>query len=367
MKVSKLKYNPNNPRRIAPAQLERLKKSIKDFPEMMEPRPMVYDPATMQVLGGNQRLAAIKSLDMTDIPDTWAVPASALTDAQKKEFILKDNIPLGEWDFAVLESDFAEFELGEIGIEVPDGFGSDDPEATEDDYEQPEQIDTDIKLGDLFSLRKDGKEIHRLLCGDATKKEDVDRLMDGAKADMVFTDPPYGLGGYGGRNNMRLQNDDGDDDLIKSFYNLPLYATVGEVYLWCNASVLRKHIVNPPKDVIVWVKNNFGLGKGYRGQYEMCLYYGQFSGSDSDVWYIDKDSHYEHPTQKPVALAARAIENSKPNAVIDCFLGSGSTMVACHQLDRKCWGMEIEPTYCQVTLDRMRKLDPDFEVVKIDG
>lgn len=193
VKTYKLKYNPNNPRRIAPAQLDRLKRSITEFPQMMELRPMVYDPATMQVLGGNQRLAAIKSLDMTDIPDTWAIPASALTDAQKKEFILKDNIPLGEWDFAVLESDFAEFELGEIGIEVPDGFGSDDPEVTEDDYEQPEQIETDIKLGDLFSLRKDGKEIHRLLCGDATKKEDVERLMGGVKADMMLTDPPYGI------------------------------------------------------------------------------------------------------------------------------------------------------------------------------
>ena len=118
MKVSKLKYNPDNPRKISPAHLDKLKKSIKDFPQMMELRPIVYDPQTMCVLGGNQRLAAIKSLDMTEIPDNWVLSADKLSDKQKKEFILKDNIPLGEWDFAILETAFDEFDLGDMGIEV---------------------------------------------------------------------------------------------------------------------------------------------------------------------------------------------------------------------------------------------------------
>lgn len=117
MDTKKLKYNPNNPRKISPDHLDKLKKSIQDFPEMMRLRPIVYDPDTMHVLGGNQRLSAIKALGMKEIPDEWAVSADKLTEQQKKEFILKDNIPLGEWDFAVLEADFAEFDLTEIGIE----------------------------------------------------------------------------------------------------------------------------------------------------------------------------------------------------------------------------------------------------------
>lgn len=135
MKVSKLKFNPDNPRKISPAHLEKLKKSIKDFPQMMELRPIVYDPANMQVLGGNQRLSAIKALDMAEIPDSWVLSADKLSDHQKKEFILKDNIPLGEWDFAILETAFDEFDLGDMGIEVPqigdiDGI-SEDPQTPE--------------------------------------------------------------------------------------------------------------------------------------------------------------------------------------------------------------------------------------------
>jgi ParB-like chromosome segregation protein Spo0J len=116
VKVSKLKFNPDNPRKISPTHLDKLKKSIKDFPQMMELRPIVYDPQTMCVLGGNQRLAAIKALDMTEIPDNWVLSADKLSDKQKKEFILKDNIPLGEWDFAILETAFDEFDFNDIGI-----------------------------------------------------------------------------------------------------------------------------------------------------------------------------------------------------------------------------------------------------------
>ena len=165
MKLSKLKYNPENPRRISPEQLDKLVKSIESLPKMMELRPIVYDPNTMYVLGGNQRLAALRKMGKTEVPDTWVKSTDEMTEKEKREFILRDNVQSGEWDFGVLEENFADFDLDDIGIELPDGFGSDDPEVTEDDYEQPDEIKTDIKLGDLFSLRKDGKEIHRLLCG----------------------------------------------------------------------------------------------------------------------------------------------------------------------------------------------------------
>ena len=107
-----------------------------------------------------------------------------------------------------------------------------------------------------------------------------------------------------------------------------------------------------PRDIIVWRKNNFGLGRGYRGQYEVCFYKGGFKGSDSDVWDISKDTDYKHPTQKPVELCCRAIKNSNPKQVLDLFLGSGSTLIACEKTNRKCYGMELDTHYCDVIVKR---------------
>ena len=139
MKVKELKLNPKNPRRISPDHLAKLVTSIANFPKMMELRPIVYDPETMHVLGGNQRLQAIKNLKMTEIPDAWVKSAADLTAEEKKAFIIKDNVPLGEWDFEVLDAEFAEFDLAEMGIEVPEVM----PE-----YEASEtkEIDTDTNF-----------------------------------------------------------------------------------------------------------------------------------------------------------------------------------------------------------------------------
>jgi len=120
MKTSKLKMNPSNPRRIQPDKLEKLMRSIESFPEMMKLRPMVYDPETMYVLGGNQRLAAIRKLGMKDIPDEWAIAATDLTPEQQKEFVLRDNVQFGDWDFEMLSAEFGEFDLGEIGVDMPE-------------------------------------------------------------------------------------------------------------------------------------------------------------------------------------------------------------------------------------------------------
>jgi len=120
MKTSKLKMNPSNPRRIQPDKLEKLMRSIESFPEMMKLRPMVYDPETMYVLGGNQRLAAIRKLGMKDIPDDWAIAATDLTPEQQKEFVLRDNVQLGDWDFEVLSAEFGEFDLEEMSMDIPE-------------------------------------------------------------------------------------------------------------------------------------------------------------------------------------------------------------------------------------------------------
>lgn len=189
VKLTKIKPNPDNPRIIKDERFKKLVQSIKDFPKMMELRPIITDEKGM-ILGGNMRLKAIQELGMKEIPDSWVKKASDLTEEQKREFIIKDNIGFGDWGWETLANNWDEQQLEEWGLEIP-GFAF--KEAIEDDYEIPDEIQTDIVTGDLFEIGQ-----HRLLCGDSTNADDVAKVMDGQKADMVFTDPPYGVNYQGG-------------------------------------------------------------------------------------------------------------------------------------------------------------------------
>jgi len=144
MKTNKLKMNPNNPRRIQPDKLEKLCASITNLPQMMTLRPIVYDPVTMHVLGGNQRLAAIRKLGMKEIPDEWAIAATDLTPEQQKEFVLRDNVQLGDWDYSVLDENFADFDLDDIGIELPS--------LSEDDLQYSNLHEEILDGADYFSV-----------------------------------------------------------------------------------------------------------------------------------------------------------------------------------------------------------------------
>ena len=149
MKLTKLKYNPDNPRRISPDQLDKLAKSIESLPKMMELRPIVYDPNTMYVLGGNQRLAALRKMGKTEVPDTWVKSTDEMTEKEKREFMLRDNVQSGEWDYSVLDENFADFDLDDIGIELPDGFDS-----------EPEELigsNRDKKPTMLITFKDDGQ------------------------------------------------------------------------------------------------------------------------------------------------------------------------------------------------------------------
>jgi DNA modification methylase len=254
-------------------------------------------------------------------------------------------------------------------LDVP-SFEDEVLEAKEDDFNVPDGgIDTDIVLGDLFEIGE-----HRLLCGDSTDSDAVARLMDGEKADMVFTDPPYNVA-FNGRSGKFdvIENDDLPDDefedLINGFVSVLTLLNPLSYYVWCNwefYGLLQSKLKF--KACIVWAKNVFGLGRGYRHQHEFCLFNGKIDDgihNESDLWELAKDTNYQHPTQKPITLAARAFNNHKESKmIVDLFLGSGSTMVAAHQLNRKCYGMELDPKYCQVILNRMLKLDPDLVVLK---
>ena len=384
-----LKMNPSNPRKCSKDKLEKLCASIKALPQMMALRPIVYDPETMHVLGGNQRLAAIRKLGMKEIPDNWAIAATDLTPEQKKEFVLRDNVQFGEWDFEMLSAEFGEFDLGEIGMDMPE-IDVTPPDATEDDFDEPDiqTVQTDIKRGDIIEIGR-----HRLMCGDSTSKSDVAMLMNGQKADMVLTDPPYNTGMAKNKNaqawlaHMFSDNftEEQWEKLLQSMCSAIKKNTKNDCAMYVFSDWRRLHEIKNAlaslfavKNVIVWDKIVHGLGSDYKSTYENIVVAkkgdpkinNRIEKDYQDIWRVQRkigrDS--DHATKKPIEILQKPIlhASNKNSMVLDLFLGSGSTMVACHQLNRICYGMEISEQYCQVIVDRMRKLDSTIEI-KING
>ena len=372
--INKVFPNPNNPRIIKDHKFKKLVNSIEEFPEMLKLRPIVVNKQ-MEILGGNMRYKACKRVGLKEV---YIIKADNLTDKQIEEFIVKDNVGFGEWDWDILANDWDVKELENWGLEgFP--FEEDVLEAEEDDYSEPDNMQVDVVLGDLIEIGE-----HRLLCGDSTDADQVAKLMNGEKADMVFTDPPYGVS-Y--QSNMRIGNINNntinvDDVFITEWINnLPLFSN-GFVFVWTSWKVLKEWIefckpIGDLSNMIIWNKGGGGIGdlqKTFSTDFEVALCYnrgakiiGKRLGS---VWNVGKDSSstYLHPTQKPIKLAGLGIENilQKNKIVLDLFLGSGSTMVAAHQLKRKCYGMELDPRYCQVIINRMIKLDKTLNI-KING
>jgi site-specific DNA-methyltransferase (adenine-specific) len=335
----------------------------------------------MIALGGNMRLKALEHLG---IEETYIIKAKDLTDKQEQEFIIKDNVGYGEWDWDQLANEWDVEDLDDWGLDLPLDFVK-ELEAEEDDFAIPEGgIETDIVLGDLFEIGE-----HRLLCGDSTDSDAVARLMDGQKADMVFTDPPYGVDYEGGAMTKRtkLDNDQKNTNIYQEVLpNIILFTNdKAPMYIWHAAGYadMASHLWDNNIEIrsqIVWNKNmaQFGaLSAQYKQKHEPCFYcfkkgnapfwYGPTN--EVTVWDVSRESKNEfHPTQKPIELPSRALNNSskKGDCIMDLFLGSGSTMVAAHQLKRKCFGMELDPKYCQVIIDRMKKLDPTL-VIKRNG
>lgn len=367
--LSEIKSNPNNPRIIKDDKFHKLVESIKTFPRMLEIRPIVVNK-DMIVLGGNMRLKACKEAGIKKVP---VIFAHDLTEEQQREFIIKDNVGFGEWDWAMLANEWDTNELTEWGLDIPDFDTKELPEATEDDYEIPGEIQTDIVLGDLFEIGE-----HRLLCGDSTNVSDVEKLMNGEKDFMVFTDPPYNINYQGVNRKMdKIKNDKMlDDDFVQFLYDA-LNINSDTFYVCCSwqyyhlfREALDK-LQKPVKSFIVWNKVNPAqhLDKYFK-QHEILLYHGKFGNQKTlrgDIWEVKREQNTIHPTMKPIALISIALsDNLDKNKIYDAFLGSGSTMVASHQLKRKCYGMELDPKYCQVIIDRMRKLDPSL-VIKRNG
>jgi site-specific DNA-methyltransferase (adenine-specific) len=395
VKISEVKNNPKNPRLIKDDKFRKLVKSIQEFPQMLELRPIVVDEDNI-VLGGNMRLKACKEAGLKEV---YIVKAENLTELQKDEFIVKDNVGFGEWDWDMLANEWDTEKLDEWGLDLPVDLSVTELEAEEDDYSVPEGgIETDIVLGDLFEIGE-----HRLLCGDSTDSDQVAKLMNGDKADMVFTDPPYNIAFKGSMSNKMIngkkapadsanqRHDEIKNDAMseEQFYNF-ISDILKEIkinclgaYYICFGSQTLNQLLKPLADlgieyksIIIWMKNQaIFSGKDFKSRYEPIVY-GRFNDffngarfNEEDIWQFARTQKNDlHPTMKPIPLIENALHYSSKEGmnVLDLFLGSGSTMVASHQLKRKCYGMELDPKYCQVIIDRMRKLDPSL-VIKRNG
>ena len=311
-KINNIKLNPNNPRLIKDDKFKKLVKSIKEFPEMLNIRPIVLN-ADMVVLGGNMRLKACKEAGLKDVP---IIIADNLTEEQQREFIIKDNVSGGEWDWDLLANEWDAEQLDEWGLDIPN-FGVDEIlEAEEDDFDVPEGgIETDIVLGDLFEIGE-----HRLLCGDSTDSDQVAKLMNGEKADMVFTDPPYNIN-YGNIKHSKfkqreIENDNMSGQEFMNFCqgfasNIKLFCK-GIIYCWAGPGADGRIMFTVLDNMfhcstmIVWNKDQFTLGRGkYQNKHEVCWFGWNENGSTftedrmlTNVWDFARPKKSElHPIE----------------------------------------------------------------------
>jgi DNA modification methylase len=393
--INQVKPNPKNPRLIKDGKFKKLVKSIDEFPDMLNKRPLIVFTDTdgkYCVLGGNMRLKACQELGIKEIP---IIKADEWTEEQKNEFLIKDNVGFGEWDWDDLANEWDAEKLDEWGLDLPVDLRVEELEAEEDNYEIPNEINTDIVLGDLFEIGE-----HRLLCGDSTDSDQVAKLMNGEKADISFTSPPYNT-----KENAKLSShqtngtkynsysDDLEDDeylkLLTDFTNNTLlfseYSFVNIQSLSGNKTALIDYLYNLKNiyaDTLIWNKQNAQPAMAnnvLNSQYEYVHVFShkanraigtkEFRGTISNVVDISKQTANkvkEHNATFPMDFASFFVSNFCVKSVIDLFCGSGTTMVASHQLKRKCYGMELDPKYCEVIVNRMKKLDPSL-VIKKNG
>jgi DNA modification methylase len=405
--ISQVKPNPKNPRVIRDGKFQKLVQSIKEFPDMLNKRPLIVFTdvdGKYCVLGGNMRLKALNELKYTEIP---VIIADEWNEEQKSEFLIKDNVGFGEWDWDQLANEWDAEKLNDWGLDLPIDLHVEELEAEEDGYEIPETIETDIVLGDLFEIGE-----HRLLCGDSTDSDSVAKLMDGQKADILFTSPPYSdMREYNGNKDLSVSN---IIEFITTFYqycdyqiiNLGIQRKENEIIEYWN-DYIEKAKENNYKFLSwnVWNREEprsiaqqtafipiahewiFVFGKKHKeiNKTIECKMGGKKTKSinrNADGSQFKREYEVEalkkinsvtttgvessgiHPAMFPVDLPAEYIKalTNENNIIVEPFTGSGTTMVAAHQLKRKCYGMELDPKYCQVIIDRMKKLDPSLEI-----
>lgn len=371
--VDSLHNDPSNVRKHGEQNLAAIKASLARFGQQ---KPIVVNREGV-VVAGNGTLMAARALGWR----TVKAVRTGLEGAEATAFAIADNrtAELAEWDEGALQQQLAAIAIEDEELLAATGYDEKElarlaaaaaPEVTEDDVPEP-PADPVTQPGDLWLLGK-----HRLLCGDSTKAEDVERLMDGQTPRLMVTDPPYGVAYEGGQVNAkkreRLRSDEVPDVFAPALACARNIMPEGAWYVWHagkHAEPVYASIRQCGYDVralIVWhkLKAHYGAPSAhYCQKHEPCLYAvsgsAGFTGPSNEVtvWEIDQPSRNEfHPTQKPVECMARAIRNHDAPLVYDPFLGSGTTLVAAEQLGRTCYGMEISPAYCDVIVKRWETL-----------
>jgi DNA modification methylase len=354
-----------NARTHSDEQVAQIAGSIKEFGFN---NPVLIDKDN-SVIAGHGRLMAARKLGYKEVP---VVKLEHLTESQRKAYILADNrIALNSgWDTSMLSLELQELK-DDIDLSLL-GFDADELDAmlnpieeteglTDEDSVPDVPVEPKTKLGDIYILGN-----HRLMCGDSTSIDAVEKLMDGQKADMVFTDPPYGVDYKGINNDSR----DGLEDLLRGAFANYLAVSKSGASIYCFHSDRCADVFHGVfreffhfSSMIIWAKNSLTLSQtDYQSQHEPCLYGWMDNGSHSwysdrkqtSVWKFDKERVEGHTTPKPVALVERAINNSSKGGdlIIDLFGGSGSTMIAAEKIGRQARLMELDPKYCDVIVKR---------------
>ena len=352
--IQDLRGYDKNPRRFTEKGLKDLKESLKKCGDAN----IITINADNTILGGHARLTVMKQLGYKEVD--VKVPNRLLNEQEVKEVVIRLNAnTAGEWDLDKLEADFNLDELQEWGLDIEFTELEEEKEIVED--EVPEEVETRAKLGDIWQLGE-----HRLMCGDSTSVTDVEKLMNGTKADMVFTDPPYNIAYSGVSDKRSIMNDKMSDDDFVDFLcaSIPTTETAYICCSWQYAHLFKRamELLNmPPKSMIIWNKVNPAqhLDKYFK-QHEIIWYFGKFGGEKTlrgDIWECKRQRNTVHPTMKPIELISMALSD-QPNkkTVYDGFGGSGSTLIACEQLNRKCFMMELDPHYCDVIIQRWENL-----------
>jgi DNA modification methylase len=359
--VDKLIPYAKNSRTHSPEQVAQIAASIKEFGFR---NPILVDG--VGIIAGHGRLMAAQKLNLDKVP---TIDCSDMTESQKKAYIIADNklAMNAGWDMDFLKLELQDLEDADFDLTLT---GFDDKELdqllapeieeglTDEDAipEAPEEPKT--KLGDIYILGN-----HRLMCGDSTSIDAVEKLLDGQRPDMVFTDPPYNIDYQGVKDKRdKIKNDKMEDSAFRDFLIQSLYSceTMYVCCSWQYAHLFKEAmeaIGRKPKAMIVWDKVNPAqhLDKYFK-QHEIIFYYGDFGGHKTvrgDVWTLKRQRNTVHPTMKPVELIQLALEDQPSKKVIlDVFGGSGSTMIAAEKLGKQARLMELDPKYCDVIIKR---------------
>lgn len=360
-KVNELIPYINNSRTHSEEQVNQIVASINEFGFT---NPILIDEKD-NIIAGHGRLLASKKLKMEEVP---CIVLSGLTEAQKKAYIIADNkmaLNAG-WDDELLKIELENLKELDFDLELT-GFNVDElddifqveeeQEIVEDDFDIEPPEEPKAKLGDIYQLGN-----HRLMCGDSTSEEDVEKLMNGNKADMVFTDPPYNIAYSGIKDKRTIENDKMNDEDFVDFLEKSIMKcdTAYVCCSWQYEHLFKKAMTNigmAPKAMIIWNKVNPAqhLDKYFK-QHEIIFYYGKFGGEKTirgDIWECKRQKNTVHPTMKPIELIAMALGDNKDKEIVyDGFGGSGSTLIACEQLNRNCYMMELDEHYASVIIER---------------